>query len=212
MHSVDLTYTDYNDITRTEKFYFNLDKLEILEMEIDFEGGLEAHIKKLQETSAAKEAYHLFKDIVMKAYGRKSDDGRRFEKSEEITRQFEQSPALGELIFGFLDGSIDAAKFVENLLPAAAVQQAQQDAARQRAENGQPNPDPRVVPGTVVAPEAPVAPPAEEPRRSYSRRELLDMSQDEFDAVAGKDPRAMTHDLLVVAMERKSNAGSPATS
>jgi len=184
-----ITYTDYHDQEQTEDFYFNLTKLEVLEMEIDFEGGLTAYIEKLTQTTAGAEAYHLFKDILLKSYGVKAADGKTFQKSEEIRRQFEESPAMAELIFSFLQNGVDAAAFVRGLLPTKMIEEAEAEAAK--------NPQgaaAQVVAGTVepnsmvaVSPE-PVAPTEE-----ISDEELLKM-----------DPQKMTHSQLQRAFMLKA--------
>ena len=81
-----ITYDDYNGESQTEDFYFNFTKLELLELDVKFEGGLEGHIKKLTSTESGKDAYFLFKDVVLSAYGVKSADGKHFEKSQALRR------------------------------------------------------------------------------------------------------------------------------
>lgn len=125
-----IKYEDYDGNEVTEDFYFNLTKLEVMEMEIRHEGGLSNYIEKLTKTTAGVEAYDLFKTIILSSCGKKSDDGRRFLKSPEITADFEQSPALGELIFGFLEDGNSAAEFIRGLLPAKLVKDVEEEARR----------------------------------------------------------------------------------
>jgi hypothetical protein len=124
-----ITYDDYNGDTRTEDFYFNFTKLELLELDVKFDGGIEGHVNKLTQTDNGKDAYFLFKDIVLSAYGVKSEDGKHFEKSQALRDQFESSPALSELIFGFLVNPSEGAAFVEACLPAKLVAEAKALAA-----------------------------------------------------------------------------------
>ena len=119
-----ITYTDLNDNEVTEDFYFNFTKLELMETDLEL-GGVEETIKRLNETQDAKEAYHLFKQIVLGAYGEKSADGRFFIKTDDqgrsLGKQFEQSPACSELIFEFLENPTQGASFIEGTLPKKLV-------------------------------------------------------------------------------------------
>jgi hypothetical protein len=140
-----ITYDNYNDESVTEDFYFSISKLEAIELEMEFEGGLEGHLGKLQETENGKDAYYLFKDVVLKAYGKKSLDGKRFIKDEESTKAFEQSNALGELIWGFLTNPTEGAQFIEGCLPAKLVAEAKASATK-----GEPTQTPELAPAAPV--------------------------------------------------------------
>ena len=75
-----ITYTDYNGVERKEDFYFNLTKAELMEMEMSTEGGLAERIQKVVDTKDVPSIIKIFKDLVLKAYGEKSADGKRFIK------------------------------------------------------------------------------------------------------------------------------------
>ena len=81
MRKETITYTDYNGVERTEDFYFNLSKAEILEMEMGTAGGLSEMIQSVVATQDVPSIIKIFKDLVLKAYGQKSPDGKRFIKS-----------------------------------------------------------------------------------------------------------------------------------
>ena len=78
-----ISYTDYDGNQRTEDFYFNLSKAEITEMELSMEGGMRAYIKRIIAAKSQLELVKLFKDVVLKSYGKKSADGRLFMKNVE---------------------------------------------------------------------------------------------------------------------------------
>ncbi len=86
-------------------------------------GGLENTVKRLTQTENTKEAYELFKDLILASYGEKSEDGKRFVKTKELTESFEQSPALSELIIEFLTTPELGAAFIEATLPAKLVKE-----------------------------------------------------------------------------------------
>jgi hypothetical protein len=83
-----ITYTDYNGVERTEDFYFNLNKAEILEMELSTEGGLQQMIEKIIAAQDMPALSKYFKDIILMSYGEKSPDGKRFIKNQEIRDAF----------------------------------------------------------------------------------------------------------------------------
>ena len=76
-----ITYTDYDGNERTEDFFFNLSKAEVLEMEMGVNGGMTKLIQRLVAEQDMERISKTFKEIIMKAYGEKSLDGKYFEKS-----------------------------------------------------------------------------------------------------------------------------------
>lgn len=113
-----ITYTDYNGTSRTEDFYFNLTKAEIMEMELGTSGGLAEMIQKVVAAQDAPSIIKIFKDLILKAYGEKSPDGKHFYKSEDISRQFSQTEAYSQLFMELATDSDAAAKFVNGIIPA----------------------------------------------------------------------------------------------
>ena len=114
-----ITYTDYNDVERTEDFYFNLTKAEIMEMELSTTGGLAEMITRIVAAKDAPAIIKVFKDLVLKAYGVKSADGKRFIKSDEIREEFAQTEAYSILFMELATDADAAAKFVNAIVPAA---------------------------------------------------------------------------------------------
>lgn len=111
-----ITYTDYDGNERTEDFYFNLSKAEVLEMEMGTNGGMTNLIKKIVAEQDMERISKTFKDIIMKAYGEKSLDGKYFEKSPELSTKFSQTEAYSELFLELLDPD-KAAQFINAILP-----------------------------------------------------------------------------------------------
>ena len=114
-----ITYTDYNGITRTEDFYFNLTKAEIMEMQLSTNGGLDVMIKKIIDSQDAPSIIKIFKELILKAYGEKSDDGKRFIKSKEISEGFAQTEAYSQLFMELATDTDAASKFVNGIVPVA---------------------------------------------------------------------------------------------
>ena len=112
-----IKYEDYNGVEREEDFYFNLSKADIIEMEMGVNGGLDAKIKRLTQSMDGPEIMKLFKEIIFKAYGVKSDDGKRLIKSEQLSTEFSQTEAYSELLMELLSDPEAAANFVKAILP-----------------------------------------------------------------------------------------------
>ncbi len=112
-----ISYTDYNGSERTEDFYFNLSTAEIMEMEMSTSGGLTELITKIVAAQDAPAIIKIFKDLILKAYGEKSPDGRRFIKSDEISIAFSQTEAYSKLFMELAANADAAAKFVNGIIP-----------------------------------------------------------------------------------------------
>lgn len=113
-----ITYTNYNGVECTEDFYFNLTKAEIMEMELSTSGGLAEMIQKIVAAQDAPAIIKIFKELVLKAYGEKSPDGKRFIKSEEISKAFSQTEAYSILFMELATNADAASAFVNGIVPA----------------------------------------------------------------------------------------------
>ena len=112
------TYVDFNDLSRTEDFYFNLTQAEVTEMELSVDGGLVEMINRIVAAKDGKQIIALFKDIVLRAYGEKSPDGKRFIKTPEIRDAFAQTQAYSDLFMELATDAQKAAEFVNGIVPA----------------------------------------------------------------------------------------------
>ena len=112
-----ITYTDYNDVERTEDFYFNLNKAEIMEMEMSTTGGMAEMIQRIVKAQDSPAIVKIFKDLVLRAYGEKSADGKRFIKNDEIREAFAQTEAYSILFMELATDADAAAAFVNGITP-----------------------------------------------------------------------------------------------
>lgn len=119
-----VTFTDYNGVARTEDFYFNLSKAEVMELEMSTTGGLAETIQKIVAAQDSPAIIKIFKDLVLRAYGEKSPDGRRFIKSEDIATAFSQTEAYSQIFMELATDADAAAKFVNGIIPADMAQKA----------------------------------------------------------------------------------------
>lgn len=114
-----ITYEDYNGNKRTEDFYFNLTKAELMEMELGTNGGMKSMLERIMNTQDTKKIVEVFKDIILRSYGQKSDDGRRFIKSQELRDEFAQTDAYSELFMELATDDKAATLFINSIIPAS---------------------------------------------------------------------------------------------
>lgn len=136
----EITYTDYNGVERTEDFYFNLTKAELMEMELTKEGGFLDEIKRIVQAKDTVEIVKLFKEIILKAYGQKSSDGKRFIKSKELSEEFTQTEAYSILYVELATNAEEASKFINGIIPADLAAEAQK-----MIDNGQIDPETKAL-------------------------------------------------------------------
>ena len=113
-----VTYTDYNGTERTEDFYFNLSKAEVIEMEATTAGGYANMLENIIKAQDLPSIVSIFKELVLKAYGQKSPDGKRFIKSEELSTEFSQTEAYTNIFMELAMDADAASKFVNGIIPA----------------------------------------------------------------------------------------------
>ena len=121
-----IKYVDYDGNDRAEDFYFNLNKAEIVELEMGTTGGLTKTLEKIVQEKDNKRIVEYFKAIILKAYGEKSADGRRFIKSQELRDSFEQTEAYSELFMELSSNAKAAADFISGIVPKEAADAAKQ--------------------------------------------------------------------------------------
>ena len=119
-----VTYDDYNGFSRTEDFYFNLTMAEVMEMQLSTVGGLDTMLKKLVATNDMPSIIKVFKELVLKAYGEKSPDGRRFIKNDELRAEFEQTEAYSIIFMELATDDKAAAEFINGIVPKDLADQA----------------------------------------------------------------------------------------
>lgn len=112
-----IKYTDYNGIEREEDFYFNLSKAEIAEMELSQNGGLSEYVKSIVEAKNSIAILSTFKQLILKAYGMKTEDGKRFVKSDQLSKEFAQTEAYSELFMELATDEKKASEFINGIIP-----------------------------------------------------------------------------------------------
>lgn len=116
MHKETITYNDLNGVQRTEDFYFDLSKPEIVKMQASAKGGYDVQLRSIAADLNGAKIMEFFENFITKSYGEKSEDGRRFMKSEEISRSFMETPAYEVLFEKLVTNDKYAADFVNAVM------------------------------------------------------------------------------------------------
>lgn len=118
-----MTYTDFNGVERKEDFYFNLTKAEVLKMEMGVKGGLAEQIKRIVDTQDQPAIIEIFEDLIQKAYGVKTPDGRGFLKRKEDLEAFIATQAYSDLYMELATDDKKAAEFINGIVPPDLAQE-----------------------------------------------------------------------------------------
>jgi len=113
----EIKFEDFDGNQSSDIFYFNISKPELVELEVEHEGGFGKMLESIVETKNNKELIKKFKDIVLLAYGVKSEDGKRFIKSDQLREEFSQTAAYNELFMELATDDNAAVQFLTAVLP-----------------------------------------------------------------------------------------------
>lgn len=123
MYKTDITYTDYNGIDRTETLYFGFNKLEILKLQAQHNGGFVEYLNRIAKAKQIEDLMNAYEGLISMSYGVKSDDGTTFVKSPEVLSKFKSSPAYSEFLMKLLsDENNDVVKFITGIMPSDYVE------------------------------------------------------------------------------------------
>lgn len=112
-----ITYTDYNGEERTETFYFNISKAELTKLQFMHPGGYSEYLERIIASKDIAQLMQAFDDLVDLSYGEKSEDGKRFIKSAELTKAFKETEAYSEMFTELLSNAEAAQQFATGILP-----------------------------------------------------------------------------------------------
>src|SRR5687768_16715194 len=105
-----ITYETFSGEMITEEFYFNLTKAELVEMEMSHKDGLGESLKKIIASEDGAAVIKEFKNIILKSFGTKSADGRRFIKNEQLAEEFASTEAYSVLFMDLVTSADSAAE------------------------------------------------------------------------------------------------------
>jgi hypothetical protein len=112
-----ITYEDFNGETVSEDFFFHLSKAELVEMEMSHDGGLADSLQKIIADQDGKSIIAEFKNIILGAYGKRSEDGKRFVKNATTREEFESSEAYSALFMELVTNADAAVEFINGIVP-----------------------------------------------------------------------------------------------
>lgn len=115
-----ITYVDYEGVERKEDFYFNLSRAELLDLDLNQDGGMKAYLQEIIDAKDKVKIWNVFTKLVKLSYGVKTDDGKRFKKNSELTDAFVQSEAFSELMVELTSNENAAAAFANGILASVA--------------------------------------------------------------------------------------------
>ncbi len=117
-----ITYKDFNDEEVSEDFFFHLSKAELVELEMSHQGGLSEALKRIVAAEDGKSIIAEFKNIILSAYGKKSDDGRRFIKNQQLRDEFESTEAYSTLFMELVTQTDKAVEFINGIIPTGMAE------------------------------------------------------------------------------------------
>lgn len=135
-----IKYTDFSGEEVEEDCYFNLSKAELAEMELSQKGGMADYLKEIVASNDGKAIITTFKEILLKSYGKRSDDGRRFIKNQQIREEFESSEAYSTIFMELVTDAEAAAEFINGIVPVGMTEEMAKISQREA------EPNPKLVP------------------------------------------------------------------
>lgn len=183
-----ITYEDFDGVTQKEDFYFHISKDEIIDLELSVEGGLSSALPEMIKKENPIEFMGIFRKLIRKAYGERSEDGKDFIKNDEISDKFMRSPAFDALLGELLASKKVTETFFIGMFP----KDLQKLVAASETAGPFPSPDQAKAvmnAGTLLITE----PEAEE--LPWAHREPT-----------SKELQSMTHDQLIAVYKRRTQS------
>ena len=112
-----ITYTDFDGKEVTEDCYFHLSKAKIAERELDSNGAFSAMLKEIGETKDGAKIMKMMKEFILESYGVRSEDGKHFYQTEELSKDFEATEAYSELYMELCTNTDAAVAFITGIFP-----------------------------------------------------------------------------------------------
>jgi hypothetical protein len=119
-----ITYKNFNDEEVSEDYFFHLSKAELVELEMSHQDGLSEALQRIIEAEDGKAIIAEFKKIILGSYGKKSPDGKRFIKTQELRDEFESSEAYSTLFMELVTETDKAIEFVNGIVPQGLAEDA----------------------------------------------------------------------------------------
>lgn len=180
-----IKYTDFEGRELEEEFYFNMTTAELTELELSTPGGFRSYLQSVIDAQDTAAIMKTFRSLIRMTVGVKSEDGKRFIKSNEIADGFEQSGAYSEFYMEIVGNANAAVEFIKGVMPKDL-----QDKVAALEKSGEL---PQTTTGVKRADE-------------YTRDEIMDMDQETFEKIFGTDIKKWPRPVLQAAMARQAKA------
>lgn len=124
-----ITYEDFNGVTRTETFYFNLSKSELLKLDLTTQGGYAERVQRIIDSPDVPTLTSVFEDFILRSFGVKSEDGKKLMKGEnfEYAKEFMATNAYDVLFVELISDANKASEFLNGIIPSDMMAQVQND-------------------------------------------------------------------------------------
>ena len=200
-----INFKDLDGNPTSKDYYFDLDKEEVIFLQLGREGGLAEYWTHMVNERDAYNMLLEFKRLIEFSYGERQADNVTFLKEDPITgeklgKRFLQTTAYKALFLELFDqdnNETDVLSFLKGILPAEMVEKM---------------PEKVELPEGYEAAFQASAPSAKEnPKKTgddHTHDELVNMSQGDFDELNGKDPKKWSQHVLQAAFARKTQAKS----
>lgn len=120
----EIEYEDFDGNVRKETHYFHLTKAEVIKwLTTSGDYTLDKVLERLSKERNGKKIMEIFEEMIKISYGKKSLDGRKFEKSEEIWKDFYQTEAYSVLFTELVTDAKKAADFVNKIIPKGLAEE-----------------------------------------------------------------------------------------
>jgi hypothetical protein len=125
-----ITFKDFNGDEVTETHFFHLGKADVAKLELSHKGGWQEYLNNIIKSEDGKAAVIQFDELILMSYGKKSEDGKRFIKSQELRDEFQSSQAYDTLFFQLCTDAEVAAEFFNGIVPADLASEVEKITAR----------------------------------------------------------------------------------
>ena len=112
-----IEYTDFDGNKRKEDFYFHLTEAEVTDWEMSVEGGLSKALVGIIKSKNIRQIMPIYKSLLIRSYGVKSPDGRRFIKNDEVRDEFVQTQAFSDLYMKLATDLEEGTNFIKGVMP-----------------------------------------------------------------------------------------------
>ena len=126
-----ITYTDYDGMQRTEDFWFNLSKTELTKLDAELPGGVLGVLRKIIDKKDRKALVDFIETLILRSYGEKTLDGKRFVKTPDMAEEFMQTPAYDELFMSILSDTDSQTSFINGVIPQSMAKEIEQTDKKQ---------------------------------------------------------------------------------